>query len=190
MHSEQRNMKYDPNRHHRRSLRLPGHDYATPGAYFLTLCTHQRACIFGRVEKGEMQLSQFGEIVQGHWSKLPKHHAHLRLDAFIVMPNHLHGILILENGWGGAIAPETNQITNPQSSNSSKLRKCHAISEIVRGFKTFSAKRINEIRQTPGIPVWQRNFYDRIIRDDAGLQKVRAYITQNPKVWEQDAFFA
>ncbi|MGD1944629.1 MAG: hypothetical protein ACFB0G_25315 [Leptolyngbyaceae cyanobacterium] len=88
-------MVYDPQKHHRRSLRLPHYDYASAGAYFIMICAHQRQCLFGEIRDGAMQLNEFGEVARSHWWRLPQHHSHLQLDAFVVMPNHLHGILIL-----------------------------------------------------------------------------------------------
>jgi REP element-mobilizing transposase RayT len=88
-------MKYDPQKHHGRSIRLKGHDYTSPGAYFITICTHQRQCLFGEIIDGEMQLNEFGKWVDACWKRLPTHFPHLQLDRFVVMPNHIHGILTL-----------------------------------------------------------------------------------------------
>ncbi|WP_199322582.1 transposase [Leptolyngbya sp. FACHB-321] len=96
-------MKYDPEKHHRRdakrrqrrTIRLQGYDYASAGLYFITICTHQRQCLLGEIVEGEMQLNDFGQVARSHWMSLPKYHSHLQLDAFVVMPNHVHGILAL-----------------------------------------------------------------------------------------------
>jgi hypothetical protein len=95
-------VKYNPDKHHRRSIRLPGYDYSSSGAYFITICTHQRQCLFGEIVDGAMQLNSLGQMVRSHWLKLPHHHAHVELDAWVIMPNHIHGILFLTNPCRGA----------------------------------------------------------------------------------------
>ncbi|MGF1513455.1 MAG: transposase [Elainellaceae cyanobacterium] len=173
--SKRQPMKYDPKKHHRRSIRLKGYDYASAGAYFITICAYQRKRLFGQVVNGEMELNLIGRTARGHWMKLPKHHRHLHLDEFIIMPDHMHGILILDHGISGMDLPSSNA---PGS-------KRHSLSEIIRGFKTFSTRRINQIRQTPGISVWQRNFYEHIIRDEIAMQNIRRYIQANPASWQR-----
>lgn len=162
-------MKYDPDKHHRRSIRLQGYDYAQSGAYFITLCTWQRQRLFGEIVNNEMQLNNYGEIIQFHWDSLPKHHDYLELDEFIIMPNHVHGILVLTD--------------NPT------CKKRHGLPEIIRGFKTFSARRINKIRRLSGVPVWQRGYYEHIIRQEKSLMAIREYIVKNPLSWEEDELY-
>lgn len=167
-------MKYNPDIHHRRSLRLKGFDYSSSGAYFMTICTHNRECILGDIIDGEMQLNEFGKIARlpqggsakrSHWQQLFQRYQNVEIDESIVMPNHLHGIIILLE-------------------SSSDRRK--SISEIIRGFKTFSARQINSIRHQYGVPVWQRNYYERVIRTEPELQNVRQYIFNNPQNWDAD----
>ncbi len=90
-------MKYDPEKHHRRSIRLGGYDYSQPGAYFITLCTHNRQCLFGDVVNGKMVLNGYGKIVEHCWLEIPQHFEHVELDEYVVMPNHIHGIIIIKN---------------------------------------------------------------------------------------------
>ncbi len=200
-------MKYDPDKHHRRSIRLKGYDYSSPGAYFITICTHQRECLFGNIVDSEMQLNPFGQIVQGHRSKLSRHHPHLHLDEFVVMPNHIHGILILsnENGFNqsdivGAGLADTASVSSdhlppkPAPTHDELIPKSIptkrvGIPDIIRGFKTFSARRINQKRQVKGLPVWQRNYYEHIIRNEASLQQIQHYIQTNPTTWQQDQLY-
>jgi putative transposase len=225
-------MAFDPDKHHRRSIRLKGFDYSSPGAYFITIYTQHRECLFGEIVDGVMTFNRFGKMVANHWANLTKYHAHVQLDEFVIMPNHVHGIIVLTDvesdpavgaGFDDPILDKTRSwITKPalpdpsRSHSSSKkgdrashsggdgagfgdrgldgteqwLAKpaptVHGISEIIRGFKTFSARRINQIRQTPGCPVWQRNYYEHIIRDESALQNIRKYIRNNPKSWVQD----
>ncbi len=118
-----------------------------------------------------MLLNGHGEIVLKCWDDLPNHYHHVQLDEFAVMPNHVHGIIILTERAGLKPAPT----------------KRRGLTEIVRAFKTFSSRRMNRIRYTPGIPVWQRNYYERIIRTDAELDGIREYIATNPLQWQTDS---
>ena len=164
----------------RRSLRLPGYDYSRPGAYFITAVTRHREPLFGEVVNGVMRLNAFGEIVWACWHDLPNHYPHVQLDAFVVMPNHIHGIIVLvdddADGRGGS---ETG-------GGGSETRPHHGLPEIVRALKSFSARRINALRGTPGQPVWQRSYYEHIIRDEGALRRIRRYILTNPLRWEND----
>jgi putative transposase len=155
--------KYDPNVHHRRSIRLKEYDYSEAGAYFVTICTHNREYIFGDIMDCEMKLNEFGQIIMDCWNNLPNHYQHLILDISIIMPNHFHGIIIITNvnNVGAGLKPAPT------------IKKRHGLSEIVRAFKTFSSRRINQIRNTHGVPVWQRNYYEHIIRNENELNKIR-----------------
>ena len=157
----------------RRSLRKPGLKYTDPGYYFITACSHKREFLFGEIINGVMQVNRFGEIVQRCWEELPVHYSRLKLDAFVVMPNHIHGILVLED-----FHQYDRKFQTIDSRNN--------ITEIVRALKSFSAREINKIRQTPGEPVWQRTFYDRVIRTNKALGLMRLYITTNPLCWSFD----
>jgi REP element-mobilizing transposase RayT len=174
-------MKYDPEKHHRRSIRLKGYDYSQQGAYFVTICTKNRACLFGEIQQGQMNLNDLGKVVNDTWGNLPNHYAYIELDTFVIMPNHIHGIILLSDILVGAIgaglkpAPTTATITKRQP-----------LSEIIRALKTFSARRINAYRNTVGSPVWQRNYYEHIIRDEDSLDCIRQYIMDNPKNWQSD----
>ncbi|WNZ26256.1 transposase [Leptolyngbya sp. NK1-12] len=183
---------YDPQKHHRRSIRLKGYDYTTAGAYFITLCTHQRECLFGTIEDGQMQLSLLGQIVQSCWLRLPQHFQSVELDAFVVMPNHVHGIIWLGgmDCRGEAFAPRLIASSQDIHTNASPPPKDGtqpgSIGAIVQNFKSVSTRRINQLRKTAGRPVWQRNYYERIIRDQRALQNIRRYIQNNPLSWWQD----
>lgn len=176
-------MNYDPERHHRRSIRLKEYDYAQAGGYFITLCTHDRVCLFGEVANGEMRLNGLGQIVQTAWNDLPEHYAAVQLDAFVVMPNHLHGILFILDDPSGIGAGVAGAGLKPAPAGN---RRRHGLPEMVRAFKTFSARRINAIRRTPGTPVWQRNYYEHVIRNEESLQRIRQYVLDNPARWEYD----
>ncbi len=185
-------MPYNPTHHHRRSIRLKGYNYSTPGAYFITLCTHQRQCLFGDIVDGEMRLNTLGNIARSHWQNLSRHHPHLQLDEFVIMPNHVHGILVISDtpvGAGLADSPSVRTVsltTKPAPTNAARCTDRPGIPDIIRGFKTFSARRINQIRNALGTPVWQRNYYEHIIRNEDALQMIRAYVQTNPQAWTSD----
>jgi len=161
-------MRFDPDKHHRRSIRLKGYDYSQAGAYFVTICTKARGCLFGEIIDGEMVLNPFGEVVQACWDDLPRHYPHVELDAFVIMPNHAHGIIMISVGAGFKPAPT------------------HGLPEIIRAFKTFSSRRINDLRDMSGVPLWQRNYYEHVIRNEESLNTIRRYIIENPLRWADD----
>ena len=214
--------------HARRSIRIPGYDYAQPGAYFVTICTYHHIHLFGNVINGEMQLNEYGKIVQFTWQDLINHIQGIELGEFIVMPNHTHAIIhiigenlgaepiransvgagskpaqtddakILRAGHGPALTKNMGDIRAGHGPTPTKnmgyIRagfgpaptKQKPLSEIVRELKTFSARRINEMRSTPGIPVWQRNYYEHIIRNEDDLRMITDYIATNPLNWAAD----
>ncbi len=158
-------LPFNPDIHNRRSIRLRDYDYARAGAYFVTICTWQRECLFGEIVAGEMVFNNMGSIAGAAWTDLCKHYRHMELDAFIIMPNHLHGLIVFSDEQAG---------------------KRHGLPEIIRGFKTYSSRRINAVRNNRGCPVWQRNYYDRVIRNEDELTRARSYIVNNPMKWEHD----
>ena len=156
----------------RRILRLATYDYAKAGAYFVTICTHGKECLLGDVVNDEMVLHDAGRIVAAAWHNLPQHYGNTVLDTFVVMPNHVHGVLF--------IGPTVTDADAPGAASR------HGLPEILRAFKTFSSRRINEARGTPGATVWQRSYYDHIIRNETSLTRIREYIIRNPLQWSLD----
>lgn len=180
-------MEYDPEIHHRRSIRLPGYDYSGEGAYFVTICTHQKKHMFGEVVEGEMKPNECGEIIALYWNHLSRRYPSIELDEFVLMPNHIHGIIRIV----GAIheSPLRSIRETPAGAiHESPLRKRRKmlLSKIVGYFKMNTAKRINETRNTPALAVWQRNYYEHIVRNDDELNKIRDYIATNPLRWSTD----
>jgi len=181
-------MAFNTQQHHRRSIRLQAYDYASPGAYFVTICAHQRECIFGDVVSGEVSLSDAGRIAEQTWKRLPWFFTNIELDAFIVMPNHVHGILVIV----GVKQWATSDISIHGDATALPLRRGSppkSLSAIIQNFKSVSTKKINAIRNTPGEPVWQRNYYEHIVRTSSGqreLDAIRKYIQDNPAQWELD----
>jgi len=169
-------MPYDPNKHHRRSIRLRGYDYTRRGAYFVTICTHGRECLFGEVAGAEMRLNAYGRIVAECWEAIPAHFDRVELDAFVAMPNHVHAIVVFTTDdvlSQRPVAPAGRPKGPPR----------HSLGAVVGAFKAAASKRINELRGTAGAPVWLRNYYEQIVRDEADLARIRAYIERNPARW-------
>ena len=165
--------RFNPDIHRRRTIRLKGYDYTRPGAYFVTVCSYHRECLFGRIMNGVMELNDAGRTVQSVWDELPVHYGNAQLDQFIIMPNHVHGIIVLTNDIVGAgLKPAPT--------------RRHGLPEIVRAFKTFSSRRIGASRRLAGVPAWQRNYYEHIVRNENELFQIRRYIESNPAHWEDD----
>ena len=156
----------------RKSNRLKNYNYSQNGIYFLTICTKNRKEFFGEIKNGKMYLNDYGKIVEKCWLDLPNHYKNCILDTCVIMPNHIHTII------------EINNILNV-GTGFKPVPTGHSLSEIIRGFKTFSSKYINKLKN-PNIFQWQRSFYDHVIRNETSLNKIREYIIENPKMWERD----
>ncbi|NQU66398.1 MAG: transposase [Candidatus Marinimicrobia bacterium] len=180
-------MTYDPQKHHRRSIRLKGYDYSQPGAYFVTMCTQNRKMLFGDVVGGEMNLNDYGKLVELEWFKTEKMRTNIRLDAFVVMPNHLHGIIVIDDCWGTEHRAPT-VLHSPTIEQFGKSTS-NSIPTIIRGFKSAVTTQINAMRHSPGTKLWQRNYYEHIIRTERELQRIQQYIVENPLKWENDKYF-
>lgn len=196
---------------HRKSIRLKGHDYSGGGAYFVTICTTElvrrggedyaiiatspralkrgRFNLFGHVDKGRMILNELGRITTGCWLQLPEHFPEIAIDEFIAMPNHVHFVVLI----GAA-----SQVVGAQHAAPSKKRGSAvgtravlpgSLGALVRSFKSAVTRKVNEYRSSPGARVWQRNYYERVIRDAVELGAIRKYISDNPTNWESDDYF-
>ena len=188
----------------RRSIRLQGWDYTWPGAYFVTIVTYGREMLFGDMGNGEMRLSPFGRVADTMWRHIPRHVLHVRMNEFVVMPNHLHGIVCItdDGGVGARHSPAPSSRSTPLLSrgtevgcrtivdgNASPLRhgaKPGSLGAIVGNFKSITARRINRMRHTSNSPVWQRNYYEHIVRNERELNAIREYIRLNPSRWAED----
>ncbi|MBI5962671.1 MAG: transposase [Chloroflexi bacterium] len=208
--------KFDPKQHHRRSIRLKGYDYAQAGAYYVTIVTWHRECLFGEVVDGEMILSPYGEIVQKWWNEIQNHFPIVETDAFVVMPNHVYGIIVITERRGAVLAPRGNPnlktLETPESENKfMEQRKfikeddsinqsisqnqggetpplrAPTLGQIVAYFKYQSTKEMNAVSSTGVITkFWQRNYYEHIIRNEQGLKNKTDYIEANPMLWDED----
>lgn len=173
-------------KHKRTSLRLKGYDYSEEGAYFVTIVTHDREPLFGKVVDGKIVVNEYGEIVNCTWNDLINHNENIDLDEYIVMPNHFHGIIIINSPVGVGSKPTPENIVHVSSRAGRGPAPTIGLPEIVRQFKTFSSKRINQLRGTPGIPVWQRGYYDHIICNEKDNENIANYIAMNPSNWVKD----
>jgi putative transposase len=186
------------NFHHRRSIRLAEHDYSAEGGYYITIVTQGRVCLFGEINDGVMQLNDYGKIVWEEWFRTARLRPNVELleDEFVVMPNHIHGIIWLnENRVDG----ETDIISMNGCSGRGTARCAptpdrqfgkmiqNSIPVIVRAFKSAATKRINILRNTPGIAVWQRNYYEHIFNSEKDYNNIVNYISSNPINWDSDA---
>lgn len=189
-------MTYNPDIHHRHSIRLKGYDYSQAGAYFVTLCAWQRECLFGEIVNGEMVLNDMGQIVLEEWERTPKMRSNVELDVYSIMPNHFHAIISVHDNVGAHCMRPESAIVG-ESANGSQThkrayvgaplrRQSDSIGSIVAGFKSATTKQINIARVNLGCPVWQRNYYERVIRNEDELSRAREYIVNNPMKWELD----
>ena len=156
-------MSYNPEIHHRRSIRLKGYNYTNSGIYFVTICCYQRQHLFGSVNNGEMETNVIGQIVSHLGQKIPQHFLNVELDEFILMPDlpdHLHGIIVISE------STEKSSLAN-----------------IVQNFKSVSSRKINRINKNYGVSIWQRNYYEKIVRTEQELENLRDYIQNNPANW-------
>ena len=195
--------KFDPkkpfdnaqDKHHRRSIRLQGYDYSQPGAYYVTIVTWHREFLFGEVVNGEMQLNKYGKIVQQEWLELPKRLQYIELGAFIIMPNHAHGIFRPIVGATRQDLTETRAdktvlpLVFTEGTDGSPLPrgpKPSSLGAIIAQFKSRVTKRLWKIPSLKGTPIWQRNYYEHIIRNERDLQNKTDYIEANPMLWDED----
>lgn len=175
-------MVYHPDIHRRRSLRLKHYDYSQAGAYFLTFCSQHRECRFGEVGGGQFIPNAEGTILQNCWQSLPAHFPDIELDGAVIMPNHFHGIVVILQSAG--MTHLSTNLEHPR--HSSFGGKISLLGKVVAYFKYQTTKAINQRYNSPGRKVWQRNYYEHIIRNDRSLGILRDYIINNPQKWEID----
>ena len=189
--------KFDPQKHHRRSIRLPGYDYSQSGAYYVTMAAQGRECLFGEIVDGEVHLNEYGEVVQKWWNEIPIHFPNVELGAFVIMPNHVHGIIFI-------ITQRRGEVLSPHDNPNNNMHDVHGdganhqggatpplqpptLGQIIAYFKYQSTKEMNRIEPEKAITkFWQRNYYEHIIRDEKDLQNKTDYINANPSLWDED----
>ncbi len=190
-------MKFNPKIHHRKSIRLEEFDYTNPWWYYVTICSDNHRSIFGDVKNGKMILNNYGEIAKDEWLKTPVIRKNIDLDYYAIMPNHIHGIIIIErrgelnspqDKGENDISPEKG-VTHYAPTENIFKSPSQTLGSIIRGFKSAVTKRINAHRKTYGDSIWQRNYYEHIIRNERDLYNIRSYIELNPLKWELDEYF-
>ncbi|MBN2426488.1 MAG: transposase [Calditrichaceae bacterium] len=179
-------MKYDPQKRHRRSIRLPEWDYSQAGGYYVTIVTRNRECLFGDIVDGKMLLNEYGLIAKTVWNDLPNHYDHIKLDEYVIMPNHVHGIIMIMENDGSVEAIHESPLHKSPRRRLPMQRRKMTLPKIIGRFKMNTAKHINIMRNSPDVPVWQRNYWEHIIRDENELNRIRQYIVNNPSQWERE----
>ena len=202
---------FNPEIHHRRSIRLPDYNYSRPGFYFITLCCSYREYLFGEIKDNIMILNDFGRIAYDEWIQSAIIRSEIELDEFVVMPNHFHAIVLIRDDGRyddgrrrgdrpvaptnseNPVAPTDwaqNQLGDPPVAPTRPTGpKSKSIGSLMAGYKSSVTKKINQLRHKPGEPVWQRNYFEHIIRDEKSLAQIRQYILDNPENWGKDEFY-
>ncbi len=169
-------------RNRRRSIRLSEFDYARYGPFFVTLCAEDRKCIFGTVADGRMKLNRYGQIIEDEWMRTAEIRRETSFDAYVVMPNHFHSIVSVLNA-------ETEQLGQMGAHSRAPLRRqSRSLGALIAQFKATTTRLINSLHGTPGATIWQRNYYEHVIRDERDLERIRDYIAANPARWEEDGY--
>ena len=186
--------------HHRQSTRLPYYDYSQSGAYFVTLVAHNRACLFGEVCDGAVRLNALGQIVDQMWMEIPDHFPGVSAAEYVVMPNHVHGIIMISNQDVNAMHDlggddETIHRIYVGARHASPLRKprgvqSRSLGAIIGSFKSAVTKKIHQMEACKNVRIWQRNYHERVIRDDREYEEIANYIVANPSNWELDREFS
>jgi putative transposase len=164
----------------RKNNRLQRYDYSCTGCYFVTMCVQDRQEWLGKIEKEAMVLNEYGTIAAIHWEDIPKYYPNVELDEWVIMPNHIHGIIVISSGTAHV---GTAQCAVPTDCSVSV--KTVAVSQIIKSFKDVTIKRIRSEFGNVQFR-WQRSFYDHIIRDESSVNRIREYIMNNPKQWDLD----
>jgi putative transposase len=181
-------MKYDPDKHHRKSIRLKDYDYSQSGAYFVTICVYKKRCLLGDIINGKAELSEMGIIADKCWKEIPDHFQNVSLDYFVLMPNHIHGIINIVGAKHSHFKPINN--VSDLSANALPLRlhgtSPNSLGAIIQNFKSIATRKINKTLGQQGTPLWQTNYYEHVARNDDNLNEIRGYIINNPLKWDLD----
>ena len=158
-------------------MRLKGYDYSQHGAYFVTVCAYQDRCIFGQIDDGEMIPNDLGRVVEEDWLRTEELRSNVELDAFVLMPNHLHGLIVMRDFLGHSEKPDSSTL------------KAGSLGAVIGQFKSVATKRIRRLPNSPDHPIWQRNYYESIIRTIEIWNRAREYIISNPSRWFEDSYY-
>ena len=169
----------------RRSIRLPAYDYRQSGVYFVTICAYEKLCLFGQIWDGTMMLNDLGATVIECWNRIPLVQNNIVLNSYVVMPNHIHGIIIIKNRYPTDNASRTEQ----RADDSASRLVSGSLGTIIGQFKRAVTLRGKCLSQPPEHPIWQRNYYEHIIRNEDSPNDIRKYIVENPARWFEDSLY-
>jgi len=181
-------MPINPNTHHRRSIRIPNYDYTQPGAYYITVTSFDRRKIFGQIMEGKVILSEIGSIVLSEWTRIEKRFKKISLGSFVIMPNHIHGIIIINGRDTGDFVLNSNIQNLPRVPTGERFGApvSGSIPTILRSFKSSTTQRCHT-EFTKRVPrIWQKGYYEHVIRNSEDMDRISAYIEANPSNWEKD----
>jgi REP element-mobilizing transposase RayT len=174
-----------------KSIRLRGYDYTTEGIYFVTICSLNREPMFGSIKNDKMLLSEIGGVIEDTWCDIPNHHPNVSLDHYVIMPNHLHGLIVLSGpesiGQDATSSRDRARLGRAATTEAFGRPVAGSLPTVVRSFKSASTWRVSQSRNCQGKSVWQRNYYEHIIRNDDVLFRAREYIVNNPLKWALDS---
>ena len=176
-------MKFNPEKHYRRSIRLHNYDYSA-GTYFVTICSKDRECLLGDIIDHKMELNEYGRIVERYWINITNHYPYVYLDEYIIMPNHLHGILIIKNDLDNRVGVQNFEPLQRIKNNKFQHIIPKSLGSIIRGFKIGVTKWFR--KNTEIYIFWQRNYYEHIVYNEEELGRIRRYISNNPYKWTED----
>ncbi len=169
---------------HRKPLRLPEYDYSQPGAYFVTICTKGRECSLGYIQGEEMRFSLYGEIAAQGWDFTSNHFQRLELDWWVVMPNHVHALIVIQDSSKGSVLQPTPAVSI--EATNLPIPPQSLLAKVVAHYKYHTTKKINLARNLSGERFWQRNYYEHVVRSHESMQKIQEYILANPMRWNED----
>ncbi len=178
---------FDPERHHRRTIRMPAYDYSAEAVYFVTICTKGRKLLFGNVKNGGMAMNELGWFVWEEWERSAEMRKEVQVGAFVVMPNHLHSIVTTNpEKISTAFALDRKSFNASTRVNAPVRLQPRSLGSFIGGYKAATTRHYNRLIGTADTPLWQRNYYERVVRSETAMEKIWAYIETNPLQWTTD----
>ncbi|MCQ8127648.1 transposase [Methylomonas rivi] len=177
-------MNFDPNIRHRKLIRLKGYDYSKAGLFFITICCHERVPLFGVIVNGKMILNNAGRLAYMEWQKTQELRANIVLHDFVIMPNHFHAIVEIVGAH--CMRPDSSDI---EQTEQGRVQRAPTVGDVIRGYKSAVTKSLRNLQGSPNSKIWQRNYYEHIIRNEAAYLKIADYIQTNPQRWLEDTYY-
>ena len=187
-------MKDSSKKHQRKSIRLSEYNYSLPNWYYITICAYERRSLFGNIKNGKMILNKLGKVIEEEWMRTKEIRKNVDLDYYVIMPNHLHGIIIIEQpiedvGATRRVAQNKEDRAIQRIAPTKETLIPNSLGSIIGQFKSKVTKRLREFPGNSELKIWQRNYYEHIIRNELDLQNIRQYINLNPVKWEIDEYY-